>query len=1001
MRNKLLQKTMLLLGLMLMSAMTYAQSRSITGKVVDENMQPLPGATVAIQGTANGTTTDVNGSYTLKISQAGSYQVTASFIGYVSVTSPVAVNNDNVTLNFTLQPSAKNLNEIVVIGYGTSKKKDLSGSIATVSSKDFQTGNITTPEQLIQGKVAGVSITSNSGAPGAGSTIRIRGGASLNASNDPLIVIDGVQLSNDAIPGAPNPLSLINPNDIESFSILKDASATAIYGSRASNGVILITTKKGHTGKPEVNINTQVSVSYNPKEGSVLTGDQMRDYVKANGSAALIALLGTANTDWQKQIYQTAVSNDNNVSISGGPKYLPYRISAGYLDQKGILKTGFLDRASLGVNLSPRLFNNDLKIEISLKGAETKARYANNDAIGAAFSFDPTKPVYSGNSNYGGYWEWLDPNSVSGLKALSPKNPVGLLMQKNDRGTVDRTITNAQFDYRVHFFPDLHVNANIGYDYSNGRGTVVIPTTAAATYQRFKDAANVLHSGTNTQYKTTMANTTFEGYLNYTKDIASIKSHIEAVAGYAYYDYLTTNYNYPDLTYDLTVVSAPNYPFDKPDHRLQSFYGRLNYTYDGKYILTGTIRRDGSSRFSPLNRYAVFPSGAFAWRLKEEDFLKDSKTISDLKLRVGYGTTGQQDGLSNYAYNSFYTLGTSTAEYQLGNNFYQLYRPSGYDPKRKWEQSATTNLGIDYGFLNNRITGSIDAYYKNTKDLLGEVFLPAGSGFSNTFVTNVGNMVNRGIEFNINGALIQRDNFSWNAAFNLTYNENKITKLTFFPNPTSPGNATGGINGGTGTNAQINTVGYAPRSFYVYQQVYDANGKPLDGVFVDRNGDGTLNTSDLYRYKNPAPKYFMGFSTNVTYKQWTAGVVLRASLGNYAYNNVASSTGTQRNILNPLGYINNGSSDVLTTGFSGNSDKAILSDYYVQNASFLKMDNASLGYNFGKIFNGSANLSINANVQNVFTITKYKGVDPEISSGLDNNLYPRPRTFVLGANIKF
>jgi iron complex outermembrane receptor protein len=498
-----------------------------------------------------------------------------------------------------------------------------------------------------------------------------------------------------------------------------------------------------------------------------------------------------------------------------------------------------------------------------------------------------------------------------------------------------------------------------------------------------------------------MANTTFEGYLNYTKDIASIKSHIEAVAGYAYYDYLTTTYNFPDRTYDMTVVSSPAFPFDKPEHRLQSFYGRLNYTYDDKYILTGTVRRDGSSRFSPLNKYAVFPSGAFAWRLKEENFLKDSKTISDLKLRVGYGTTGQQDGLDNYGYTSLYALSSPTAEYQLGNSFYQLYRPSAYDPKRKWEQSATTNLGIDYGFLNNRITGSIDAYYKNTKDLLGTVNIPAGAGFSNTFITNVGNMVNRGIEFNINGALIQRDDFSWNAAFNLTYNESKITKLTFFPNPTSPGNTFGSINGGTGTTAQVNTVGYAPNSFYVYQQVYDASGKPIDGVFVDRNGDGTINTSDLYRYKSSMPKYFMGFSTNITYKKWTAGVVMRASLGNYAYNNVASSTGTQNNIINPLGYINNGSTDVLTTGFSGKSDKTILSDYYVQNASFLKMDNASVGYNFGKILKGTANFSLNANVQNVFTVTKYTGVDPEISNGLDKNLYPRPRTFVLGANIKF
>lgn len=1000
MRNKLLLRTMLFFGFMLMSAMTFAQGRSITGKVVDETNQPLPGATVAIQGTSMATTTDANGIYTLKISAAGTYQITATFIGYTATTQPVTVGDGAASLDFNLTPSAKSLNEIVVIGYGTSKKKDLSGSIATVTSKDFQTGNITTPEQLISGKVAGVSITSNSGAPGAGSTIRIRGGASLNASNDPLIVIDGVQLSNDAIAGAPNPLSLINPNDIESFSILKDASATAIYGSRASNGVILITTKKGHAGKPEVNFNTQVSLSYNPKEVSVLTGDQMRTYVKANGSDALKALLGTANTDWQKQIYQNAISNDNNISVSGGPKVMPYRISAGYLDQQGILKTGYLDRTSLGVNLSPRLLNNDLKIEISFKGAESKARYANNDAIGSAYSFDPTKPVYSGNNNFGGYWEWLDATSVSGLKSLSPKNPLGLLEQKNDRGTVDRAITNAQIDYRVHFLPDLHVNVNFGYDYSNGRGTTVVTPTAAATYQRYKDANNVLHSGTNNQYKSTMANTTFEAYLNYSKEIASIKSRIEAVAGYAYYDYLTTNYNFPDRTYDLATVTVPNYPFDKPDHRLLSYYGRLNYTYDDKYILTGTIRRDGSSRFSPLNKFAVFPSGAFAWRLKDENFLKDSQTLSDLKLRVGYGTTGQQDGLDNYGYTSFYSLSSGTAEYQLGNNYYQLYRPSAYDPKRKWEQSATTNVGIDYGFLNNRITGSIDAYYKNTKDLLGQVNIPAGSGFSNTFITNVGNMVNRGIEFSINAAIIDKSDLKWNAAFNVTYNESKITKLSFY-NESPIGNKVGDLNGGTGTTGQVNTVGYAPNSFYVYQQVYDANGKPIDGVFVDRNGDGTINTSDLYRYKSAAPKFFGGFSTNVIYKRWNAGVVMRASLGNYAYNNIASSTGTKNNIINPLGYINNGSSDVLNSGFTGQNDKTILSDYYVQNASFLKMDNASVGYNFGKILKGSASLGVSANVQNVFTVTKYRGLDPELSTGIDKNPYPRPRTFVLGANIKF
>ena len=992
---------MVLFVVLLVSQAIFAQSGSITGKVVDESNQPLPGATVLISGTTIAGAADINGIYHINGVKAGTYTLTASFIGYTAQPQTVTVASGAVTANFGMQPSSKALNEIVVIGYGTVKKKDLTGSVTTVSSKDFQTGNITSPEQLIAGKVAGVSITSNGGAPGAGSTIRIRGGASLSASNDPLIVIDGVQLSNDGIAGAPSPLTLINPNDIETFSVLKDASATAIYGSRASNGVIIITTKKGVVGKPVININTQVSVAQLSKEVPVLTGDQLRAYVKANGTAAFQALLGTANTDWQKEIYQTAVSNDNNVSIAGGLKNLPYRVSVGYLDQKGILRTGYLNRASAAVNLSPRLFDNHLKIDISLKGTDSKSRFANQDAIGAAVTFDPTKPIKSGNNDFGGYYEYLDPNSVSGLKSLAPRNPLGLLEQKLDKSEVKRSIGNAQLDYKFHFLPDLHANVNFGYDVSEGKGTIVIPPTAAATFDRYKDGNNVLHSGLNNQYRNTVVNTTFEAYLNYAKDIKAINSRVDAVAGYAYYDYATKIYNFPDLTTDGTVVSKPNYAFDKPQHRLLSYYGRLNYTFDDKYLLTGTIRRDGSSRFSPTNRYAVFPSGAFAWKIKEESFLKDNKVLSDLKLRVGYGITGQQDNIDNYAYTSYYSLSSQTASYQLGNNFYQLYRPSAYDPNRKWEQSATTNVGIDYGFLNGRISGSIDAYYKNTKDLIAPVNVSAGAGFSNIIVTNVGSMTNRGIEFAINAQIVRNSSVTWDVALNATYNVNKVTKLTFVNDPNSTGLTTGGVSGGTGTTVERFYVGQPRGVFYVYQQVYGTDGKPLDNVYVDRNKDGIINDKDLYLYKQPDPKYLFGFSSNVTYKSFNLAVVMRANLGNYAYNNVFSNTGVRNNILNPLQYLNNGSTNVLESGLIGANDKNVLSDYYVQNASFLKMDNASLGYNFGKILDGKAQLSLSGNVQNVFTITKYKGVDPEISGGIDNNIYPRPRTYVLGLNLKF
>ncbi len=966
----------------------------ITGTVTDSKTgSGIPGVSVTVVGTNKGTATDNSGKYSISVAPTATLMFTSA--SYVS--QEVAVNNQT-TIDVSLVANAQQLGEVVVIGYGTSQKKDLTGSVAQVNAKDFQSGQITSPQQLIAGKVAGVSVISGGGSPGAGTTIRIRGGASLSASNDPLIVIDGVPLDNNGIAASANQLSMINPNDIESFSILKDASATAIYGSRASNGVIIITTKKGRLGaKPTFDFNTTFSLSKIIKEVSVLSPDQYRAFVNQKGSDAFKSLLGTASTDWQKEIYQTALTSDNNLSVSGGFKKMPYRLSVGYLNQQGILKTDKLDRYTLGFNINPRFFDDHLKININVNNSIEEVRFANQGAIGAAVSFNPTVPVYSGKSAYNGYWEWTDPSTATGLVALAPRNPVGLLMDRHDIGEVRRSIGSALFDYKVHFLPDLHAFVNLAYDVSTSPGTITVDSTAAQAYKRSPDG---LHGGVNDKYLQKRNNKTLEAYLDYTKDFLG-GSRIDVVGGYGYYDYLTTNFSYPDLTTDGTVITSPSFKFDKPEYTLISYYGRANFSFKDRYLLTGSIRTDGSSRFAKNQRWGVFPAGAFAWNVKNEKFLENSKAVSALKLRLGYGLTGQQSGIGYYDYNSFYGYSDATSQYQFGNNFYHMYAPGGFYPQRTWEKTATYNGGIDYGFANNRINGSIDVYYKKTTDLLNNIAQPAGSNFSNQIVANVGSMENKGVEFSINLQPIKNNKVVWDLNFNATYNENKITNLTSVPNPNYPGNQYYGISGGTGNTILINTVGLPQGSFYVYKQVYDQNGKPIDGLFADLNRDGVINQKDLYQYKNVNPDYLFGASTNVNIDKFNVGFVMRASLGNYVYNNTFSSTGTLRNILNPIGYLNNGSTNLLESGISGSGDKFFLSDYYIQNASFLRMDNAYVSYNVGKVINNSATLTINANVQNVFVITKYTGLDPEISSGVDNNFYPRPRIYSLGLNLRF
>ena len=1003
MKKTYLIKYVFLLFFVLSAAAAFAQSNVVSGKVVDETNQPLPGATVTVKGTQKSTGTDANGNFRLTGVPNGAVTLQISFVGYLTIDKVINVFGNVTDVSVGLQPNAKGLNEVVVIGYGTVKKKDLTGAITNITSKDFNTGVSTSPEQLIQGKVAGVNIVSNSGAPGAGSTIRIRGVNSLKGNQDPLIVLDGIPLSNTTIAGAANALDLINPNDIESFSILKDASATAIYGNRASSGVILITTKKGKSGKPVINFSTQLSAAKLIKEVSVLSPSQFRQFITANDTGANNVLtspianyLGSANTDWQKQIYQTGITSNSNISVSGTTAKIPYRISAGYYDQTGILKTSSLKRYTGSINLSPSLFTDHLKINFNATGTQVNQRFADESAIGNALGFNPTEPVYSGNNNYGGYTQYT---SGGALQKNTPVNPVGILNQKMDLSTVYRAIASLALDYKFHFLPDLHANVNLGYDGSRGRGTTVVSDSSATAYPA-PDLNGDLEGGSRSKYLHTYDNKLFEGFLSYGKDLKSIHSRIDAVAGYSYQTYKDDQHNFESEFYDGTpnALTLPTYALTTNEYRLRSYYARLNYAYNDKYILTGTIRDDISSKFAPGQQSGIFPSGAFAWRIKQEDFLKDNPVISDLKLRIGYGVTGNQDGIGDYDYLADYTVSNRTAEYQVGNNYYQMYRPGAYYFNRTWEQTASTNVGFDYGFMNNRITGTIDYYYKKTSKLLATIGQAALANFSNQIVGNIGSLENNGIEFNINADLVQTADLKWSAGFNASYNHNKILAL---PGATAAGLKGGNIAGGTGSTILDGVVGTSANSFYVLQQVYGSNGLPLENVFVDKNGDGTISDKDLYYYQTIAPKAFFGLNSNVSYKKWNAGFVARASIGNYVYNNIASSRGVVSNFYQSVsgGFVNNGSSAVLQSQLIGATANDRLSDYYVQNASFFKMDDMHIGYNFGSLFKNTATLGITADVQNVFIITKYKGVDPELSSGIDNQIYPRPRTYTLGLNL--
>lgn len=984
--QNLAKRSLLLVALFVIGCLQLmAQTRTIKGEVTDaQNGEALIGATVMVEGEKGGTVTDFDGNFSLQVSSSAK-KIKVSYIGYIDKVLSISDN-----MKVKLESDSKALADVVVIGYGTARKSDLTGSVATVKSKDFNKGLVSSPEQLINGKVSGVQIMSNSGSASAGSTIRVRGGASLNASNDPLIVLDGVPLEQGGISGnSSNFLSMINPSDIESMTVLKDASSTAIYGSRASNGVIIITTKKGQQGAVKVNFNTTNSLQTRAQMVDMLSRDEFVNVINQFGTDNQKSLLGTANTDWNDEVYRTAFGTDNNLSVSGSiDKWLPFRVSVGYYNQSGLVRKDNVERWTGNVVLTPSFFQDHLKLTINAKGTLNNNSFNNGGAVWAAATFNPTIPVYSGNDKYGGYNEALDADGYPVNAGV--RNPRGLVDLYDSKSKVSRFIGSMDVDYKVHFLPDLKLHATVGADHAKGDGTVYVPAYAAQSYNKDESLG-----GSDYKYGPQKnENRLLTLYANYAKYFEDIKSNVDLTAGYDYQYWKSTTplyYTKSAAGTNLSTVKASDYR-----HVMLSYYGRINYSFDGKYLLTATVRRDASSRFSKDTRWGTFPSVALGWTLTEEPWLKNQKVLSNLKLRASYGVTGQQEGIGNYNYLPVYTYSVAGTEAFINGQYINTYRPEAYVSDLKWETTTSWNFGLDFGFLDGRIGGAIDFYTRKTKDLLASVPTAAGTNFSKTILTNVGNVDSKGIEVSLNATPIQTKDWEWNLSYNFTWQNMKVKNLSL-------------IKGGSQTNVkvgpsidayqfQVLSEGYEPYMFYVYHQLYDSKtGKPIEGAYADLNNDGEINESDLYRYHSPAPKYIMGLSTSLRYKQLTLGMSFRANIDNYVYNGMGMSTGAFETVSYNNSQLNNLNTSFLKTGFK---TRQYLSDYYVENASFLKLDNLSLSYNVGKI-NKWASLTVSAMVQNVFTITGYSGTDPEVPNGMDNSFYPRPRTYSVSLGLQF
>lgn len=999
-----------------LSASAFAQQVVVKGNVVDETGEPVIGASVKVVGGTLGTVTDIDGNFTLNADKKSTIEVT--YIGYEPVKMQAGQN-----LTIHLKNTSSTLNEVVVIGYGAVKKSDLTGSVTALKPDSKNKGLVVNAQDMLSGKVAGVNVTSNSGEPGVGTQIRIRGGSSLNASNDPLIVIDGVPMDNNKVGNTgSNLLSTINPQDIESFNVLKDASATAIYGSRGSNGVIIITTKKGHKGqKPEVSYSGSVSVSQKKKTYDMMNGDQYRAYVKSlfNENDDAVKALGTANTDWQDLIYRTAVSHDHNVTVAGSAgKFLPYRVSVGYTSQQGILKNSDYNRYTAAVNLNPSLLNDHLNLNLNAKGMFSKAKKADTGAIGNAVSFDPTQSPYNFTSqrdialleanggvqqtlnNFGGYFNWLTSASAYNNAQWpftrfndAPANPLAQLELGGNVEKVRSFIGSADIDYKVHGFEDLRLHMTLGAEIAKGTVDETQPTSYPTT----------LYYGGITDNENFKRNLLLSAYAQYYKDFSK-NHHFDIMGGYEY-QHFYFDYNnswmqyYPESDAQAGNVFKDTKDIDKYENFLVSFFGRANYTLMNRYFFTATVRDDGSSRFK--DHWGLFPSFAFAWRMKDENNLKDIKWLSDLKFRAGYGVTGQQEGISNYLWFKQYKKGQNYGQYPIIGDG-TIYTPLYYNDKLKWEKTTTYNLGLDFGICN-RLTGSIDWYVRNTTDLINSAPVAALAGSADKGIQNIGSMRNTGVELSLNYVAVNTKDWYWTMNYNLTYNRNRITDLNGVSDTGDP--VTTGDNIDNVNKVLAYQTGYAANSFYVYEQMYDKNGKPIEGAVVDRNGDGVISNADKYLYKQVAAPVTMGFSTRVEWKNFDLGFSLRANLGNYVFNNFEQGKRlkTTSSVWCQNAYLAN--RPVNTLGWDSDALESKLSDYFVQNASFLKMDNITLGYSFNRLFKSGSWKGISGRVyascSNVFTITNYKGIDPEVYNGIDNNIYPRPITFQFGLNLTF
>ena len=1003
----------LLVGLFL-SASAFAQSFTVNGHVKDATGDDIIGATIRVVGQQGGVITDFDGNFSIEAKQGDMLQI--SYIGYEMAEVAAAPHVEVV-----LQDDSHSLNEVVVIGYGVARKNDLTGSVTALKPDEKNHGLITNPQDMIQGKIAGVNVTSGGGTPGGGATIRIRGGSSLNASEDPLIVIDGLAMDNVGVKGAANPLSMVNPNDIESFTVLKDASATAIYGSRGSNGVIIITTKKGRSGMaPKVSYNGNVSYSVKKKTLDVLDADEYRSFIRnyygADSDAA--ALLGNANTDWQEELFHGAVSHDHNVTLQGGLKNMPYRFSVGYTDQNGILKTSNFQRVTTSVTLNPSFFQDHLKFNINGKFMYAHNRYANEAAIGDATRMDPTQPITSTDEkyrNYHGYWQWTD--SGSSLKdnnyptmwnRNTAANPLSRLYEKNDRANSYDYMGNVEVDYQVHGFEDLRLHMNASGDWANGQ-----QDTDYANW----GPSNFYYGNSGFSYEQKY-NLTFSAYAQYYKDFLETQ-HFDIMGGYEWSHSKHSGHSYYAGLYPLstaqvithadgTTEPAAGKPYNastgvwRTENYLVSFFGRANYIAWDQLMLTATVRHDGSSRFK--DHWATFPSFAIGWKINELPFLKSVNWMDELKLRVGWGKTGQQDVSNDYPYFASYNVNTNNVDGRyplIGiNDSGLLYRPDAYNQDLKWETTTTKNIGLDFQFFHNRVSGSVDVYHRKTTDLINWASVSAGSNFRNQVISNIGSLVNKGVEASLTVRPIATEKVQWEVTANFTYNENEITELT----GESSLILTGGISAGTGNSVQAHTPGYPKRSFYVYQQVYDQNGIPLEGVYVDRNADGIINDSDRYLYKSPDAPYTAGLSSRLQFWNWDLGFGLRASFDNYVYwDKEAGYSNVSKRYDSSFGYLQNVIPGAVQRNWSTYDYQ--ISDYFVHNASFLKCDNITLGYSFNNLFKGGSYNGITgriyASATNVFTITNYEGIDPEVFGGIDNNMYPRPFTLQLGVSLNF